>query len=91
MRTIRLLNLSEAKASGITTWLSCEPVIVPADIIRAINHFEFVDMFRIGKLNHRKSCIDWASFGRKAEALCLEYGRNYYIKEDLRREMEEKA
>lgn len=73
---------------GLHTWLSCEPVLDPVSVYAAIQTFDCVDMFRIGKLNHRKSEIDWAAFGHKAEALCLEYGRNYYIKEDLRKAME---
>ena len=83
----RHTNLFMAKHHGIGTWVSCEPVLDPAAIYAAIEILDCVDMFRIGKLNHRKSGIDWASFGRKAEALCLEYGRNYYIKEDLRKAM----
>jgi hypothetical protein len=85
---IRRDNLIFAKQCGIRTWISCEPVIVPAVVFGAIRHFNFVDMFRIGKLNHIKSPIDWPAFGRKAEALCIEYGRAYYIKEDLRKAME---
>lgn len=54
----------------------------------AIETLDCVDLWRIGKLNHRKSAIDWPAFGRKVEALCLDHGRNYYIKEDLRRVME---
>lgn len=81
-------NLRTAKERGISTWLSCEPVIVTADIHRAIKFFDFVDMFRVGKLNHRKSSLDWGAFGRKIETMCLEHGRNYYVKEDLRKAME---
>lgn len=85
---VRHQNIVMAKeVYGINTWLSCEPVLEPYAIYAAIEVLDSVDVFRIGKLNHRKSGIDWASFGRKAEALCLEYGRNYYIKEDLRKAM----
>jgi hypothetical protein len=45
-------------------------------------------MWRIGKMNHRKSDIDWYEFGHNVEALCKRLGRNYQIKEDLRRAME---
>jgi len=84
----RMLNLHKAKYCGIPTWVSCEPVFDAAAIYAAIECYNCVDLWRIGKLNHRKSGIDWASFGRKAEALCLEHGRTYYIKEDLRKVME---
>lgn len=84
----RHTNLFMAKNSGIGTWVSCEPVLDPASIYAAIETLDCVDMFRIGKLNHKKSGIDWARFGRKAEALCQQHGRIYYIKEDLRKAME---
>ena len=48
---------------------------------------DFVGMWRIGKLNHRKSETDWRQFGIYMEALCKRLGRNYYIKEDLRAAM----
>lgn len=85
---IRHQNIVLAKHRGINTWLSCEPVFNPASIYAAIETFDYVDLFRIGKLNHQKSNIDWAAFGCRAEALCLKVGRNYYIKEDLRKAME---
>jgi DNA repair photolyase len=73
---------------GIKTWVSCEPVFDPAAIYRLIKTVYYIDMFRIGKLNYMPSNIDWGKFGRECERLCKEYGRNYYIKEDLRKEME---
>jgi DNA repair photolyase len=85
---IRRAHLIAAKDRGISTWISCEPVIVPAEICRAIKDFDFVDMFYIGRLNNRKISINWPAFGRKVEALCIEHGRNYYIKAGLRAEME---
>ena len=83
----RILNLQAAKESGIQTWASCEPVISKPAAFLAIRFFDFVDLWRIGKLNHAKSSIDWRKFGHEVEALCQEFGRNYYIKEDLRADM----
>ena len=84
----RHMNIGIAKHhAGISTWMSCEPVLDPEDVLSAIRHFESVDHWAIGKLNHRPSNIDWAAFGRQAEELCQEYGRVYYIKEDLRKAM----
>ncbi|MDR1621185.1 MAG: hypothetical protein LBS00_02295, partial [Synergistaceae bacterium] len=54
------------------------------DLIRNIG---YIDLYRIGKLNYMPSDIDWGEFGRECIRLCKEYGRDYYIKEDLRREM----
>ena len=66
---------------------SCEPVIVPSAVCRAIRDFDFVDMFRIGKLRYRGSSINRHAFGHKVEALCKRLERNYHIR-DLRGETE---
>lgn len=84
----RLEVLRVAHGNGFGTWVSCEPVYDPEAIFRLIEDGDYIDVFKIGKLNHRKSAIDWAEFGREAERLCLEHGREYVIKESLRDEME---
>jgi DNA repair photolyase len=86
---IRYQSIVIAKmVHGIHTWMSCEPVLDPKAIYAAIETFTHVDLFRIGKLNYMPSEINWAKFGRTCEWLCKKYERNYYIKEDLRQEME---
>lgn len=84
----RIDTLRDAKARGIGTWVSCEPVYRPSRIYKLIAMGDFIDLFKIGKLNHRPSDIDWGIFGIRAEALCKAKGRSYVIKEDLRREIE---
>ena len=42
----------------------------------------------IGKLNYWPSDIDWKKFGSEVETLCQILGLDYYIKDDLRKEME---
>lgn len=84
----RLEALRVAHEAGIGTWVSCEPVIDQAAIFHLIEEGDYIDVFKIGKLNHRKSMIDWAKFGCEVEWLCREYGRNYIIKDSLRKEME---
>lgn len=84
----RLATLKMAKKQGIQTWVSCEPVLDGADIMNLIETGEFIDLFKIGKLNYFPSNIEWGEFGRFAESRLKYHGRNYYIKEDLRREME---
>ena len=80
----RLLAIIEAAQRGITTWVSLEPVIEPADSLRWIElTVPYIDHFKIGKLNHRKSETDWWAFGISAIELCLKYGVPYYIKADL--------
>lgn len=74
------------------TWVSFEPVIVEDEVLSmmsALARNGTVDEFKIGKLNYFKSDIDWKEFGQKAEEVCTTYNQNYYIKESLRKEMEQ--
>lgn len=84
----RIASLREAHWRGIKTWVSHEPVLNDEDVLDFISKADYVDLFKIGKLNYHPSDINWAEFGREAEALCKRLGRDYYIKDDLRREME---
>jgi DNA repair photolyase len=81
-------TLKKAKFLGIKTWVSFEPVYRPKSVYKAIEWGSWIDLFRIGKLNHHPSSINWGDFGRECERLCEAYGRNYQIKDELRREME---
>lgn len=83
----RIYSLMRAHDLGINTWVSCEPVLEPEAIYYLIENGSFVDRFKIGKLNYFPSNINWSSFGHMCEKLCKKYGRNYYIKEALRKEM----
>ncbi len=89
----RLASLKEAHRRGIKTWVSCEPVLCPDDIY-ALIQANYIDTFKIGKLNYAQPAkygfpnIDWGAFGRECERLCIEHGRGYYIKEDLRAAMD---
>lgn len=46
----------------------------------------FVDLFKVGKLNHhpRAKEINWYDFGWKAKNLLESLGNDYYLKHDLR-------
>lgn len=78
----------KAKAQGIRTWISLEPV-VDEYVLTTFSCFSSAfDKVKIGKLNYHKSDIDWAEFGRKAEDLFKQIGLDYYIKDSLRAEME---
>jgi DNA repair photolyase len=85
---VREENLKAAYLAGIKTWISCEPIFEPRHIFSSIREMDFVDMWRFGKMNHQKSLINWNVYGHRVEELCKLYGRNYYIKNDLRKEME---
>nr|DAG68217.1 MAG TPA: DNA repair photolyase [Caudoviricetes sp.] len=85
----RLLDLEQAKECGISTWVSCEPVLDPDMVLTMLSRwYEMIDKVKIGKLNYHSIDIDWKSFGKAAEQLCQNLGINYYIKESLRKEME---
>jgi DNA repair photolyase len=84
----RLKTIEVANECGIKTWVSCEPVLDADNIYKLVSSDWPIDLFKIGKLNYHPSGINWGEFGRECERLCKEYGRNYYIKEDLRKEME---
>lgn len=79
-----------AQKAGIKTWISFEPVLDAGFVLRSLTakSLIFFDRVKIGKLNYWPSNIDWAAFGREAEAICQRRGLDYYIKDDLRREME---
>jgi len=80
----RIEAIRQAHDRGIETWVSLEPVLdieQSLEIIRLTHGF--VDLYKIGKLNHEPSDIDWRDFGIRALDLCREYGKNHYIKRDL--------
>ena len=87
----RIETLGEAQCNGINTWVSFEPVLDDDAVLNCINRYHsYFDKVSIGKLNYHASIINWKAFGRKAEELCKTYGLDYYIKDSLRKEMENK-
>ena len=93
----RYETLKIAKNKGVQTWVSCEPVLNPMEIYELIKGSKITDLFRIGKLNYAgldprlkeiHDGINWFNFGHECERICRENGRNYYIKESLRKIME---
>ena len=83
----RLFALAVAHGAGIKTWVSAEPVIDDKQVLLFMERADFVDLWKVGKMNYHPSSINWAEFGKQAEAILKNHGRNYYIKEDLRKEM----
>ncbi|WP_028314684.1 radical SAM protein [Desulfatibacillum aliphaticivorans] len=84
----RIAAIKTAKAMGIKTWISLEPVIDPAQalaVIRATH--KYVDHYKVGKINHdkeRESRIHWHDFRRELGMLCLELDVDYTEKKSLR-------
>lgn len=85
----RMRILREAHKMGIYTWVSMEPVICPEEAIKVVDKaHEFVDFWKVGKLNHNKaveSTVDWRQFHADITRKLDGYGVKYYIKEDLRK------
>jgi DNA repair photolyase len=84
----RIEALRIAHEQGIKTGVSLEPVFAPGNVYNAIRRYDFIDLFKIGKLNYSGSNIDWWEFGNTAESLCIKHERNYQIKADLREVMD---
>jgi DNA repair photolyase len=80
----RTYTLYHLHSNGIMTWVSLEPVIVPAQSLQIIRDTHtFVDHYAVGKLNHMSNNTDWTSFGNAAVELLRGYCKPFYIKKDL--------
>lgn len=80
----RITAINLARVKGIETWVSLEPVLDANESLEIIRQtHEFVDLYKIGILNHISSDIDWRSFGITAIEFCEKYSVKYFIKEDL--------
>jgi DNA repair photolyase len=94
LQTERIKTLADVSKLGVKTWVSFEPVIYPVNVLDHIRTIPSIvnkeTLLKIGKLNHYKSETNWLKFGVEAEQICKRRGWNYYIKEDLRAEMEDK-
>ncbi len=84
----RLFALATAYNKGIKTWVSAEPVLNDIDVLNLIELADYVDLWKIGKLNYYPSDINWKNFGERAERLLKSKRNNYYIKNSLRDEMD---
>ena len=84
--TERIEALKIAKAIGLETWVSFEPVINPEAVYRMIEKtHKFVDLFKIGKINYHpiENEINWTEFLFKVESILDKYNCKRYIKKDL--------
>ena len=83
----RLFALRAAHEQGIKTWVSMEPVINAEAAIIFIQTTDYVDLWKVGKLNYHPSDIDWRTFGERVEKILQSEHRNYYIKNSLKKAM----
>ncbi|MFZ5451508.1 MAG: SPL family radical SAM protein [Thermodesulfobacteriota bacterium] len=82
----RIDSLSMAKKLGLKTWVSFEPVIDPEAVYRLLEAtHEFVDLYKVGKLNYHPLAkeIDWRRFKGEMEERLTRLGKPYYLKKDL--------
>lgn len=82
----RIASLRKAKEKGIRTWVSFEPVIDPEQVYDIYDMTKgFVDLYKIGKLNHYKNDTNWKKFGETMIDKCETDGKEYLIKDALKR------
>lgn len=82
----RIEAIREMHDAGVPTWVSLEPVVDPNETLAVIRRtFEFVDLYKVGKLNyhpHAKT-VDWGRFANDAVALLEETDVPFYVKDSL--------
>ena len=83
----RIYGLCRFAESGVITWASFEPVIIPEQSLNCLSGVsEFIDHVKIGKINNYKGIdkkIDWAKFIFESVKICRENKLLFYIKNDL--------
>ena len=86
---LKIQDLYDAKARGIKTWVSFEPVVNAGGVVKYLRLVApIINKVKIGKLNYHPSQIEWGTFRRIIEKKCQTLALDYYIKESLRAEME---
>ena len=80
----RLETLKILHQNGIKTWISIEPVLFPKQSLNLIEQcLDFVDQFKVGKLNHIQNSTDWHKFLINSVTLLRKNNKQFYIKDDL--------
>jgi putative DNA primase/helicase len=101
----RIDALKTAHECGINTWVSFEPVVDPKQTLHLIELVApFADKIKVGKMNSKNNqpwhCTeikdigqntDWAAFGKDAIKLLKSLGKEFYIKDDLRKFLTEEV
>jgi len=81
----RLEALKQLHENGVKTWASIEPVIEADESLAIIwASLPYTDGYKVGKLNHSASSVDWRAFGVAAVDMIRDAGRSVYVKVDLR-------
>lgn len=92
--TERIEVFKELKNNWIATFASFEPVVSTEQSINIIkNHFEYIDWFKIWTLNHFKNLFikndkyTIKDFWKEAVEFLRSKNKNFFIKEDLQKEL----
>lgn len=89
----RIQALGVAHKMGIKTWVSAEPVLNAVAVLNFIECADYINLWKVGKLNYHPSDVNWKEFGERVERKLIVKKRwnpnvDYYIKESLRAEMD---
>lgn len=82
----RIQALRTLHENGIETWVSFEPVIIPAQTLNLMELTNFISHCKIGKLNHYagyEKTIDWTKFLDDSVSVMRRNNKQFYIKDDL--------
>jgi DNA repair photolyase len=83
----RIASLRKAHELGIKTYVSLEPVWDSKQTLELIDlTHEFVDLYKIGKLNYhpQQKETDWSEFKKDVLNKLKSYKKDYYLKKELR-------
>lgn len=87
----RIMGLKAFKAAGVETWVSLEPVLDVDAVFEVVHEtHQFVDLYKVGKLNYMENNIDWGVFARDVTNMLDGLGKKYYVKEGLREYLDER-
>lgn len=79
--------LKQLRKSGVRTWASMEPVIIPEQSLEIMELTkDYVGSYKIGKLNHfpkHEAKFDWTDFLNKSISIMRKNNKPFYIKNDL--------
>jgi DNA repair photolyase len=85
----RIAALKAAHDKGIRTWVSFEPVLDAEQVYELFDATKgFVDCYKIGKVSNFPSRVkDWREFGETMVRRCLDAGKDFMIKDDLKKHL----
>lgn len=82
----RVELLARAKARGIPTWVSMEPVVEPDEALAVLERLlPVADTVKVGRWNHdaAANAIDWRAFALEIKARLVATGKPHLLKRGL--------